>query len=430
MAAGLKLFGLFLCVAMATGDHHMLSSLEELAEIQRDLYLRTFEFFNDSVSTEMDKMIEKLKALESRLDDVEGRLQDYAFKIPPAELASSCDAERALVRLNSSLALWYKRLTQRLAAVEEIIQFIAVSETSAARTGNDNEVPLEPEPEPVRVNRPPTTTTRRTTMMMETMPKTNERLMTTEPTEPVRKTTTRATTTRRTTTTQPPTTTTMPTTTPTTTMPPTTTIPTTTPMPTPLNCKEVAARGETVSGWYLIDPMQRGNPFTVYCELPKGVTSVGHTMADRAIHNNGFEGPGDFQLNPVYTNATINQMKALTLVSQNCSQFIKYRCRAAVLLATEKKSGLRYGYWVSVDGEHIGSWGGAPINSGKCACALTARGCLENKNCNCDSNPKQFAIDEGIISDKPYLPVTDVRLGDTGSKKEEGYVTLGPLRCQ
>nr|XP_054754880.1 contactin-associated protein 1-like isoform X3 [Lytechinus pictus] len=377
MAAGLKLFGLFLCVAMATGDHHMLSSLEELAEIQRDLYLRTFEFFNDSVSTEMDKMIEKLKALESRLDDVEGRLQDYA-----------------------------------------------------ARTGNDNEVPLEPEPEPVRVNRPPTTTTRRTTMMMETMPKTNERLMTTEPTEPVRKTTTRATTTRRTTTTQPPTTTTMPTTTPTTTMPPTTTIPTTTPMPTPLNCKEVAARGETVSGWYLIDPMQRGNPFTVYCELPKGVTSVGHTMADRAIHNNGFEGPGDFQLNPVYTNATINQMKALTLVSQNCSQFIKYRCRAAVLLATEKKSGLRYGYWVSVDGEHIGSWGGAPINSGKCACALTARGCLENKNCNCDSNPKQFAIDEGIISDKPYLPVTDVRLGDTGSKKEEGYVTLGPLRCQ
>nr|XP_054754879.1 uncharacterized protein LOC129260903 isoform X2 [Lytechinus pictus] len=408
MAAGLKLFGLFLCVAMATGDHHMLSSLEELAEIQRDLYLRTFEFFNDSVSTEMDKMIEKLKALESRLDDVEGRLQDYAFKIPPAELASSCDAERALVRLNSSLALWYKRLTQRLAAVEEIIQFIAVSETSAARTGNDNEVPLEPEPEPVRVNRPPTTTTRR----------------------PVRKTTTRATTTRRTTTTQPPTTTTMPTTTPTTTMPPTTTIPTTTPMPTPLNCKEVAARGETVSGWYLIDPMQRGNPFTVYCELPKGVTSVGHTMADRAIHNNGFEGPGDFQLNPVYTNATINQMKALTLVSQNCSQFIKYRCRAAVLLATEKKSGLRYGYWVSVDGEHIGSWGGAPINSGKCACALTARGCLENKNCNCDSNPKQFAIDEGIISDKPYLPVTDVRLGDTGSKKEEGYVTLGPLRCQ
>ncbi|XP_041461284.1 uncharacterized protein LOC121412549 isoform X2 [Lytechinus variegatus] len=408
MAAGLKLIGLFLCVAMATGDHHMLSSLEELAEIQRDLYLRTFEFFNDSVSTEMDKMIEKLKALESRLDDVEGRLQDYAFKIPPAELASSCDAERALVRLNSSLALWYQRLTQRLAAVEEIIQFIAVSETSAARTGNDNEVPLEPEPELVRDNRPTTTTTRR----------------------PIRKTTTRAPTTRRTTTTQPPTTTTMPTTTPTTTMPPTTTIPTTTPMPTPLNCKEVAARGETVSGWYLIDPMQRGNPFTVYCELPKGVTSVGHTVADREIHNNGFEGPGDFQLNPVYTNATINQMKALTLVSQNCSQFIKYRCRAAVLLATEKKSGLRYGYWVSVDGEHIGSWGGAPINSGKCACALTARGCLENKNCNCDSNPKQFAIDEGIISDKPYLPVTDVRLGDTGSKKEEGYVTLGPLRCQ
>lgn len=76
MATGLKLLGLFLCVAMAAGNHHM-SSLEDLAEIQRDLYLKTFEFFNSSVSTEMGKMVEKLKAIESRLDDVEGRLQDY-----------------------------------------------------------------------------------------------------------------------------------------------------------------------------------------------------------------------------------------------------------------------------------------------------------------------------------------------------------------
>eukprot|EP00057_Strongylocentrotus_purpuratus_P002502 XP_003724647.1 PREDICTED: uncharacterized protein LOC100889171 isoform X3 [Strongylocentrotus purpuratus] len=417
MATGLKLLGLLLCVAMAAGDHHM-STLEDLAEIQRDLYLKTFEFFNSSVSTEMGKMVEKLKALESRLDDVEGRLQDYAFKIPPSELASSCDAERALARLNSSLASWYERLTQRLASIEDTIRFIAVSETSAARTGNDNEVPvsgeLEDGPEPVPVvNRPVTTTTRK-------------------PARPARTTTTRATTTRRrkTTTTLPPTTTTMPpTTTPTTTVPPTTTpIPTTTPMPTPLNCAEVAQRGETVSGSFLIDPMQNGNSFRAHCELPKGVTSIGHN-ATAEVLNNGFEDPGSFHLHPAYV-ATLGQMKALTAVSQNCSQFIKYRCRAAVLLASEKKTGLRYGYWVSVDGEQIVSWGGAAINSGKCACATTVGGCMSDKMCNCDSNPKNYAVDEGLITDKPYLPVTDVCLGDTGSKKEEGYVTLGPLRCQ
>lgn len=55
---------------------------------------------------------------------------------------------------------------------------------------------------------------------------------------------------------------------------------------------------------------------------------------------------------------------------------------------------------------------------------------MSDKMCNCDSNPKNYAVDEGLITDKPYLPVTDVCLGDTGSKKEEGYVTLGPLRCQ
>lgn len=58
--------------------------------------------------------------------------------------------------------------------------------------------------------------------------------------------------------------------------------------------------------------------FPVY---PLGVTSIGHNATTEVL-NNGFEDPGSFHLYPSY-GATLGQMKALTAVSQNCSQFIK-----------------------------------------------------------------------------------------------------------
>lgn len=357
MSTGVKLLSLFLCVAMATGDNHIMASLDELADIQRGLFVQTLSFFNATVNNEVGKLYEQLKSLEARLDDVEGRLQDYA-----------------------------------------------------ARTGNDNQVPVNAEPEPEPMYTTTTTKKPRRTKTTTTTRRTTEATTTTQP---------------PTTTTEPPTTTTIPTTT----TPPTTTPVPTTPMPTPATCAELASRGETESGLYYIDPTRSGDEFLAYCELPKGVTSIGHSVDSDEVHNNNFESPGSFSLDPEYV-ATIDQMRALTAASQNCSQFIKYRCKGAVLLAADKKTGLQYGYWLSVDGEQIVSWGGAPINSGKCACALTVEGCMSSKSCNCDSNPKSFAVDEGLITDKPYLPVTNVFLGDTGSKKEEGYLTLGPLRCQ
>ena len=53
-----------------------------------------------------------------------------------------------------------------------------------------------------------------------------------------------------------------------------------------------------------------------------GVTSVSHNVMSQEVLNNGFEDPGSFSLNPVYI-ASIDQLKALTAASQNCSQFIK-----------------------------------------------------------------------------------------------------------
>ncbi|XP_072170876.1 contactin-associated protein-like 2 isoform X2 [Diadema setosum] len=349
MASTMKVLGLLLFLALSVGEvrpYSMVNTLDDLANIQRDLLFKTFDYFNASVTDQMERLIDQLRSLDARLKEVEDRLAD-----------------------------------------------------SPAQTNINNEAPIIIQSEPEE-----------------------------EPTMPPRKPTTRRTTT------QPPTTTTMPpTTTPTTTnaptTTPTTTMPTTTPMPTASTCAELATRGTMTSGTYMIDPMMTGEAFSVECEFPAGITVINHNLVGQAVENNGKEAPAAFSLDPVYP-VSFQQLKALTARSQNCSQFIRYDCRAAVLLAEDKKTRTRYGYWVSVDGEPIVSWGGTPINSKKCACAYTSEGCLGGKNCNCDSNPKTWNFDEGLLADKPYLPVSNVFLGDTGSKKEMGKLTLGPLRCQ
>lgn len=184
---------------------------------------------------------------------------------------------------------------------------------------------------------------------------------------------------------------------------------------------------------YSVDPLQKSKFVYVKCELadqPDGtekmVTVVEHTkMTTKKV--TGFEARGEFSLQPVY-NATLKQLRALSAASESCTQYIEYRCRGAALMAQPPRESGTYGFWVDINGEEVESWGGAPANSRMCACGLDGT-CVGEGSCNCDSNSKTFVTDAGPISEKERLPVTDVRLGDTGGKKETGYIKLGPLRC-
>ena len=51
------------------------------------------------------------------------------------------------------------------------------------------------------------------------------------------------------------------------------------------------------------------------------------------------------------------------------------------------------------------------------------------KICNCDVNDGIWRQDDGYLTDKSTLPVTVVRIGDTGSVYEIAYYMLGPLVC-
>ncbi len=195
----------------------------------------------------------------------------------------------------------------------------------------------------------------------------------------------------------------------------------------PQTCQEIYDRGEMASGIYSIDPKGSGRPFNVQCNMVDGAvqTVVGHD-SESEQRNNGNKAAGSYELIPTY-NADMDQMAALADVSTSCQQFIKLRCKSAVLFA---KKGVDYGWWVSRSGDTMRSWGGveASMSSRKCACSET-NDCPSGKLCHCDAAGKIESTDEGLLKDKEYLPVKAVYLGDTGGRKQGSYLTLGSFVC-
>ena len=149
-----------------------------------------------------------------------------------------------------------------------------------------------------------------------------------------------------------------------------------------------------------------------------GVTVIGHDSESRTLVN-GSESAGSYKRNINY-DISMEQIVAIVKQSKNCEQFIKYECYHSYF------SG--YSWWVSRQGSKMNYWGGAAVNSGKCACGMT-NSCAGGGKCNCDNNDHTWREDSGYLTDKNTLPVTELRFGDTGDSGEKGYHTLGKLRC-
>ena len=178
----------------------------------------------------------------------------------------------------------------------------------------------------------------------------------------------------------------------------------------------------------MIDPDGEGGlpPFTVNCDMTDkngvGVTVISHDSEGRT-HGNGYEGKGSYSRDIHYTGASLSQLAKLTSVSSHCEQFIKYECYNSFLLLHG------YAWWVSRDSTKMTYWGGASPGSGKCACRMTKSCTNPSLVCNCDAVKLAWYEDGGLLTDKTKLPVKQLRFGDTGHDKEEGYHTLGKLKC-
>ena len=199
----------------------------------------------------------------------------------------------------------------------------------------------------------------------------------------------------------------------------------------PRSCSDIKSRRSgSSSGNYMIDPDGKGGvtPFNVQCDMSDkggvGVTVVSHDSESRTHVGNipGCTSAGCYRKDVSYTGVSTAQLAALTRVSQNCEQFIKYECNP---YSPFIESG--YAWWVSRDGTRKDYWGGATGYNKMCACGVT-NSCSSGNKCNCPAR-SGWSEDSGLLTDKAALPVTQIRLGDLNSSIEEGYHTLGKLKC-
>ncbi|CAB3991977.1 Hypothetical predicted protein, partial [Paramuricea clavata] len=197
----------------------------------------------------------------------------------------------------------------------------------------------------------------------------------------------------------------------------------------PASCSALLIKHpSTPSGMYYINPEALGSStlVQVYCNMTSkngvGITVIGHDSESRTLVN-GYESVGSYQQKIKY-NISMEQIVALVKQSKNCEQFIKYECYHSGLWFSAQ-----CGWWVSRQGSKMNYWGGAAVNSGKCACGMTNSCAKSGGKCNCDKNDYTWREDSGYLTDKNTLPVTELRFGDTGDYSEKGYHTLGKLRC-
>ena len=201
----------------------------------------------------------------------------------------------------------------------------------------------------------------------------------------------------------------------------------------PFSCSSIkSGHSGSSSGNYNIDPDGKGGvaPFSVYCDMSDkggvGVTVISHNSESRTHVNSVSAGcgrAGCYRKDVTYTGVSTAQLAALTRVSQNCEQFIKFECNSHVAFIQDN-----YAWWVSRNGTRMNYWGGATGYKNMCACGVT-NSCSNGKKCNCYNTAGGWREDSGLLTDKSALPVTQIRLGDLDDSQEEGYHTLGKLKC-
>ena len=185
----------------------------------------------------------------------------------------------------------------------------------------------------------------------------------------------------------------------------------------------------TLSGYYNIQTNKDQPPFKAFCNMTDknetGVTVINHDSEARK-RVTGYGDSGSYKKVITY-DLTVEQIVNVINSSRHCKQYIRWDCYSAGLYL--QLSDGPFSWWVSRQGYKMINWGGATSGSKNCACGMTYS-CFDPQwSCNCDGMEDRWAEDSGFLVDKKYLPVSELRFGETGSSFEKGYHTLGKLLC-
>ena len=193
----------------------------------------------------------------------------------------------------------------------------------------------------------------------------------------------------------------------------------------PTSCSSIkSGRSGSPSGYHTIDPDGKGGvtPFSVYCDMRDkvgvGVAVISHNSESGTHVSNirGRYGAGCYRKDVTYAGVSSAQLAALTGVPQTCEQFIKFECRPGVAFVERG-----YAWWMSREGTRMDYLGGATGHNGMCTCGVT-------NSCS-NGRSRKRERDSGLLTDKSTVPDSQIRLGDLDGQHEEGYHTLGKLKC-
>ncbi|XP_044151374.1 contactin-associated protein-like 2 [Bufo gargarizans] len=195
-----------------------------------------------------------------------------------------------------------------------------------------------------------------------------------------------------------------------------------------LSCEVYRHLGNT-SDFYWIDPDGSGpqGPLRVYCNMTedKVWTTLYHDLKpETSVPGASKEKRVVVQLN---YNTSMEQISTITNSAERCEQYVSYSCKMSRLL--NSPDGNPYSWWVGKGNEKHYYWGNSGPGIQKCSCGID-RNCSDSRfYCNCDADQRQWRKDDGILSYKDHLPVTQVVVGDTYRSSSEAKLTVNPLRC-
>ncbi len=194
------------------------------------------------------------------------------------------------------------------------------------------------------------------------------------------------------------------------------------------SCKAALEQNHMMESFYFIKNGNMHEPILVECKKNNSgfyVATFPHKPNERILVK-GYEGCGSYIKSLDYSPNNMSDIAAYIENATSCRQYTKVECLGAVLHAHKS-----CGNPSSRSGSILNYWGGGPTDgSGGCACGITNSCHNSATKCNCDANHGTLTLtDEGYMTDKSVLPITQVRFGDNGGSSEYLYFTIWKLEC-
>merc|ERR1711953_699612 len=196
-------------------------------------------------------------------------------------------------------------------------------------------------------------------------------------------------------------------------------------------CQDLANIGVTESGTYQLDPDgpdSIAEPIMIFCDFTTNVTEIVHDMESEVKIENCPDGGNGCHVTQLNYDAPMDQIRALIAASETCEQSIRFDCFLAPLMVYGSD---HMGFWRDYNGTERTFFHGNldPEQPHVCQCGVNQT-CIEsNLPCNCDAKVPDWQVDEGVITDKDLLPITEFAYGPLEYDLEEAKISIGSLKC-